>query len=209
MTPKAKRESAPASAPLLEQRVAYERAWAYDAWMARLSWGAMRRLANAQPEAGGLGYDLSEQACKGLVEQARTDRGDLTMGRAERLERQAAEVDERARSARHDFGAAYTKAAALDEAIAALRASDERHVDVANYVARLSKLVDQRDRHAAELERADNRLDRIHAREARLFGLDAPTEAKLEVTSRDAVTDELNAMLERAARKPVREDAGQ
>lgn len=191
MTPKHDRRE------LILARTVRERAWAYDAWMSRLSWGAMRRLANLPVEAGGLGYDLSEQACKGLVEQAKADRGDLTMSRDERIERQAAEVDERARSARHDFTAAYARAAALDRAIADFEVFD---TDTA---LTLRGMIADRAALAGDLERADRRLDSIHAREAKLFGLDAPIEAKLEVTSRDAVVDELNAMLVRNGRKPV------
>lgn len=192
MTPKADRNR-----DLIEARVLREREWAHAAWLSRLSWGAMRRLANLPEVEGGLGYDLSEQALKGLVLAARNDRGDMAMGRDERIERQAAEVDERARSARHDFAAAYSKAAALDRAIADFEVYD---MDTA---AALRALIQERTALAYDLERADRRLDSIHAREAKLFGLDAPTEAKLEVTSRDAVADELNAMLERAGRKTV------
>lgn len=182
---------------LLDARIEHERAWAYEAWMARLSWGAMRRLANLPASEGGLGYDLSLQACRGLVEQAKADRGDLTMSRADRIERQSAEVDERARSARHDFAAASRRAADLDRAIAAFEVHD------ADTAAMLRGMVAERAAAGADVERADRRLDSVHAREARLFGLDAPTEARLEVTSRDAVAEELDAMLERASRKPA------
>lgn len=182
---------------ILAARTVRERAWAYDAWMSRLSWGAIRRLANLPEDEGGLGYDLSESACKSLVEQAKTDRGDLTMSRDERIERQAAEVDERARAARHDFTAAYTRMAKLDAAIAGFEVYDK------DTASALAALVVERSGIAYDLERADRRLDNIHGREAKLFGLDAPVEAKLEVTSKDAVGEELNAMLARAGRKSV------
>lgn len=198
MTPKADHNE------LIIARTVRERAWAYDAWMSRLSWGAMRRLANRPVAEGGLGYDLSEQACRSLVEQAKTDRGDLTMSRAERIERQAAEIDERARSARHDFTAAYARAAALDRAI------DMFEVDSVEDAKVLGGMVANRAALAADLERADKRLDAVHAREARLFGLDAPIEAKLEVTNRDAVDAELDAMLARLdpPKKQRARDAG-
>lgn len=175
----------PKSSPLVEVRVTIERAWAYEAWMSRLSWGQMRRLANEPPERGGLGYDLSESALKGLVEQARNDRGDMTLTRDQRLERQSAELDERARAARHDFGAAYQRMRKLDERIATFDVYDYDTISDAN--AALRNLVVERAGVAADLERADRRLDSVHEREAKLHGLNAPTEAKLEVTQRDAI----------------------
>lgn len=38
----------------------------------------------------------------------------------------------------------------------------------------------------------------------KLLGLDAPQQVKAEVVVKDAVTEELNAMLERAGRKPIK-----
>lgn len=187
MTPKAAKLDA-----LLEARTAHEQTWALELWMGRHTWAQMRRLAGAPPEKGGLGYDLSESALKGLVAGAREARGDLTMGRAERIERQAAEVDERARAARHDFAAAYERVRALDAAI--VEAPDAETV---------RDLVAQRAGVAADLERADRRLDAVHAREARLFGLDQPAELEVKVTQHDALVDELNAQLARAGKKPI------
>lgn len=190
----------PKAGPLIAARVMHERAWAYNAWMARYGYSAMRRLANLPESEGGLGYDLSESALKGLVEAAKADRGDLTMSREQRIERQSAEVDERARAARHDFGAAYSRLATLDAAIAGFEVYD---LDTA---LALRDMVGQRNAIARELEAADRRLDTIHAREAKLHGLDAPSEARLEVTTRDAVFDELNAALEAAGLDPVKAD---
>lgn len=188
---------------LIEQRVQHERDWAYALWLDRLTFRQIRRVANMAPSEGGLGYDLGEQAIKGLVLAARESIGDVTMSRDERIERQAAEIDARARTARLEFEALANKAQSLDTAIAELRESNARYDDPLTYVNRLAKLVDQRGRVAAELERADLRLDRAQVAERKLFGLDAPSEAKLEITTRDAVTDELNEMLERAGHKPV------
>ena len=57
----------------------------------------------------------------------------------------------------------------------------------------------------------DGKLDRdaarllldIQVREAKLLGLDAPQQIQAEVVTNNAVTDELNAMLLRAGRKPI------
>lgn len=196
MTPKA-------DTSLIEAQVRHEREWAIELWDGRYTYPQIRRIAALPPERGGLGYDLSESALKALVLAARTDRGDLAMSKADRVERQAAEVDSRARAARNDFDALRVKAVAIDEAIVALRESDLRHDDPIGYVNKLDRLVAKRAAISTELDRADIRLDRAQMREAKLFGLDAPTEAKLEVTTRDAVTDELNEMLARAGHKPV------
>ncbi|MDQ2689885.1 MAG: hypothetical protein M3Y29_06390 [Chloroflexota bacterium] len=187
----------PKAAAPISARVARERAWALEAWTARLSWGAMRRLANLPESEGGLGYDLSESALKGLVLKAREDRGDVTMGRDERRERQSVEVDMRARAARNDLDAAYDRARVLDRAI------DDFEVYDADTADALARLVAERRELAKVIEAADRRLDAAQAREAKLHGLDAPAEARLEVTHRDAVVDELNAMLERAGHKPI------
>lgn len=42
------------------------------------------------------------------------------------------------------------------------------------------------------------------AERRKLLGLDAPQQIKAEVVVKDAVTEELNAMLERAGRKPIK-----
>lgn len=194
----------PKSDDLIASRIEREQRWAYNLWLGRLSFSAIRRLANEPVSEGGLGYDLSEQAIKGLVKGAREALGDLTTTKADRVERQGAEVDERARAARHDFASAYAKANAIDEAIAALRADEHaKHDDPLAYANAMSRLISKRDQVAADLERADKRLDAVQAREARLFGLDAPSEAKLEVTSRDGVLDDLNDALARLGEKPI------
>lgn len=189
----------PKAGPLLDARIVRERAWAYQAWMSRVSWGAMRALANLPESEGGLGYDLSESALKGLVDQAKADRGDLTMSREQRIERQSAELDERARLARQDYDAAYTRRRKLDAAIE----SFSEHLYSADDVNALARLIEQRDRLARELEAADRRLDSVHDREGKLHGLNAATEHKVEVVHRDAIIDELNAALEAAGRERV------
>jgi len=179
------------SADLVAAAAHHEREWCYELWLARSSFSQIRIQANRPAELGGLGYDLSLNAVKGLVLAAREARGDLGMSRVERIERQAAEIDERARAARYDFGAAYTRAAALDRAIDGFEVYD------ADTATALRGMLAERAALGADVERADRRLDVAQAREAKLHGLDAPTEARLEVTTRDAVTEELNAMLAR------------
>ena len=106
---------------MLSARIVREREWAVAAWDARLTFQDMRRLSAQPPERGGLGYMLSESALKGLVEQGREARGDLVMGRAERRERQQAEVDARIRAAREDL-----EAARLEGDYRAIESADRR-----------------------------------------------------------------------------------
>lgn len=171
-------------------KVAGERAWAYERWMQRLSYSAMRWLANLPPAEGGLGYDLSESALRGLVKSARDDRGDLTMSREDRIERQSAEVDERGRGAIQDYVNARTM---LDQPRPVAADFMERE-DYLEALLTWSKTVEAG---LKAVESAERRLEAVHNREAKLHGLDAPTEAKVEVTTRDAVTAELEAMLAR------------
>lgn len=189
------------SSELIELRVQRERAWCYARWLERRGFTQIRQLANLPESEGGLGYDLSESAVKALVLQAREAAGDLSMGKDERRERQAHEVDERARAARNDMAQAYRRADALDAAIASWHSDD--YESMADARSALARLVAQREGVDAAIERADRRLDLAATKEARLFGLDAPTEAKVDVTTHDGVTAELNAMLARAGRKPV------
>jgi len=50
---------------------------------------------------------------------------------------------------------------------------------------------------------AEMRLLRYQEREAKIFGTDAPQRIETEVTTRDAVADELDAMLARMGRDPL------
>ena len=182
---------------LIELRVQREREWCYAHWLERRSFAQIRRIAILSEHEGGLGYDLSESAIKSLVHGARKAAGDLSMGKEERRERQAHEVDERARAARNDMRALYESRALIDTALTGLDPTD------AEDALTIARLVDARSGIAADIERADRRLDAAATKEAKLFGLDAPTESKVDVTTYDGVTAELNLMLARAGRKPV------
>lgn len=187
----------PEPSGLTPARVATEQAWAHARWLERLSFAQMRVVAQLPPDEGGLGYTLSESALRGLVTGAREARGDISMSREERIERHATEVDARARAARRDLEAAERRARKLDEVIEGFTVYDK------DDARELSGLIAKREAIAADLAHADRRLDAVHAREAKLFGLDQPTEAKLEVVSRDGIIDDLNAALERMGEAPV------
>lgn len=187
---KPKRAAAPSGAELVEARVIREEEWALEAWRARVTFPEMRRLALRPPELGGLGYAMSESALRSLVAQARQRHGDTTMSREERVERQQMEIDARARAARHDLNRAH---AALAEPMPDDTAEPEERALYWKKIEAAGKLV----------ETADRRLAQAMKDERDLHGLNAPTRIEADVTTRDAVTEELNAMLTRAGREPI------
>lgn len=160
MTPKAE-----PSTDLLEARTIAEQDWAHARWLERCSWSRMRMLANRSVKKGGLGYDLSESALKGLVRGAREARGDLSMTKEERAERALAELDDLGALARASLGTG----------------------------AKLGVV----DHDSAKL------LLAVQKREADIVGYDAAARVDVTVTTQDAVQAELDAMLERAGRKPI------
>ncbi len=147
-------------AELIQARILREREWMHARWMERMTYRQISALAAAPPDLGGLGITVSPAGCKAMVSAYREDRGDVTMSRDERRERQSDELDELARAIRHQL------AATLRE---------RERVDL--------KLVDA--------------LLAVGKREADLHGLAAPTEAKVEVTTRDSVDAAIDEMLAR------------
>lgn len=145
---------------LIEARVVREREWMHARWMERMTFRQISAAAALPVEVGGLGISVSPAGCKAMVHAYREDRGDVTMGRDERRERQADELDEMARAIRNQL--AETK-------------EETGRVDL--------KLVEA--------------LLAIGKREADLHGLAAPTEIKAEITTRDAIDAEVEALLER------------
>lgn len=90
-------------AELIERRVAIEREWCYARWMERMTYRQIKALAPLPVEAGGLGVHLSHEAVRSMVAEYRAARGDVTMSRDERLERQSDEVDEMMRQLRREI----------------------------------------------------------------------------------------------------------
>jgi hypothetical protein len=141
---------------IVEARVIEEREWAYAAWMDRLSWGAMRALANQPREKGGLGRDVSPGALRNLVREARAMRGDLGMSREERAERALYEVDEVIRSARRSIASAAAVGALDVHASKLLLDAGKREGEIVGYFAaqRIEAEVIHRDAVLEELNAA-------------------------------------------------------
>lgn len=163
---------------LILARVLREREWAHAGWLAHKSWTQLRVEASRSEAQGGLGYDLSIQALKGLVEQARADRGDLKLDRDAHIEREL-----------HDLDLVQQEAA---RAIVEQRQNPP--VDAQGNIKPFA------------LDAAKFYAD-IGDKRRRLLGLDEAVKVEASVTHRDAVVDELNAMLARLGEAPIEEEA--
>lgn len=176
---------------LVEAKVIREEDFALEAWRNRIPYPAMRRLA-----LDVLGYALSESALRALVQSARARHGDTAMTRADRIDRQQAEIDERAARARFDLRRWHA---------AAQEAQPERpeYFDTLDYrdaLAAWGKRVEVANKAIAE---ADRRLQAAMKDEREIYGDNAATKIEAEVTTRDGVLDDLNAALVSLGRKPV------
>lgn len=185
---------------LLEQRVAIEREWAYAAWTSRLTYPQMRTLSAEPVERGGLGYAVSMDALRGLVAQARREHGDLEMTRAERVERQQHEIDVRARIARGDLERAHAT-------LMTPKPVREDFGDALDYRDGLAAWAKLQEAAGKTVESAERRLALAMKDERDMHGLNAPTKIEADVTTHDAVMDDLNAALASLGREPITADS--
>lgn len=183
-------------ADVVDVRTLVEQEWAYARRAEHLSYRQMRIAANLPVDEGGLGYDLSEHALKGLVGgYVERMRETLEHDAAEEMARNIAELD-----AAHRRLSAQTGPVDLERA-ALLAAHFGYGSDVAAFV-RDNPTVDVW-RSTAERVRAEAELRAVAESRRRLLGTDAPTSVKVDVVQHDAIVEELNAMLERAGHKPM------
>jgi len=168
MTPKAN------GTDIIAVRVMREQRWAYERRLEHLSYPKIRNLANRSERDGGLGYDLSEHALKGLVS-----------GYIERM-REVDEVDLAEHRAR--------ELADLD--------LEQRRLDLVASLAAESmvnaRAIQALDVHAGKLVIGATRERRAVGESRRkLLGLDAAQRIEADVTVHNAIDEELNAMLAR------------
>lgn len=178
-------------AELVEAKVIREEDFALEAWRARVPYPEMRRLA-----LDVLGYAISESGLRALVQSARARHGDTAMTRADRIDRQQAEIDERARRARYDLAKWH---AASNEP----QPERSEYFDTLDYrdaLAAWGKRVEAANKAIAE---ADRRLAAAMKDEREIYGDNAATKIEAEVTTRDGVLDDLNAALVSLGREPV------
>lgn len=181
---------------LLLSRTLTEQQWAYERVLEHLSFREMRQRVSAPVERGGLGYDLSESALRGLVRgyrerMADVERHDLELHR----ERELNDLD-----ALHRHLAAIV-ADPVDWNATRLAALELGYTDVREAIEREPNLL--RLHNPATVMNAVRELRGVSESRRKLLGLDAPAKTDVQVTMRDAVTDELNAMLARAGREPI------
>jgi len=190
--PKAK----PSRAEIVEAKVVREEDFALEAWRNRIPYPEMRRLALRE-----LGYALSESALRALVQSARARHGDTAMTRADRIDRQQAEIDERAARARFDLRKWHTLAQEPQP-------ERSEYFDTAEHrdaLALWGKRVEVANKAIAE---ADRRLAAAMKDEREIYGDNAATKIEAEVTTRDGVLEDLNAALVSLGREPVEAEAG-
>lgn len=176
---------------LIEAKVIREEDFALEAWRARVPFHEMRRRALDE-----LGYAISESGLRALVKSARARVGDLSMTRDERIDRQQAEIDERAARARFDL----RKWHALAQEAQPERSEYFDTADHRDALAAWGKRVEVANKAIAE---ADRRLAAAMKDEREIYGDNAATKIEAEVVTRDGVLDDLNAALVSLGREPV------
>lgn len=152
---------------LLEQRVAFEQQWIYDAHLAGHTKPHIRALAMRPASEGGLGRIITFSEIRAAIDAIRQSNGSIIGTKDERVEKASLLLDEQIELAL----AARAQAAAMDPP----------RIDYD----------------------AEKMLQAALDRKSKLHGDDAATRIEADVTHRDAVTEELNAMLIRAGRDPV------
>ena len=178
-------------AELVEAKVIREEDFALEAWRNRIPYPEMRRLALRE-----LGYAISESALRALVQSARARHGETAMTRADRIDRQQAEIDERAARARFDL----RKWHALAQEPQPDPAEYADTADHRDALAAWAKRVEVANKAIAE---ADRRLQAAMKDEREIYGDNAATKIEAEVVTRDGVLDDLNAALVSLGREPV------
>lgn len=125
------KKTSDARTALIEARVVREREWMHARWMERMSFRQISAAAAMPVELGGLGIMVSPAGCKAMVNAYREDRGDVTMGRDERRERQSDELDEMARGIRHELATTLEVTGRVDlKLVDALLAIGKREADL-------------------------------------------------------------------------------
>lgn len=188
---------------LLAVKIEREEAWAYARHLEHLSYRAMRAAALADPDKGGLGYDLSEHMLKARVQgYLERMRETLSDDREAYVARELNDLDAQHRAlmlllaAGFDMAATTKVAASLGYRSAVALIDAEPELAVPYDVQTTTLLLRE--------------LRAVGAERRKLLGLDAPLAAKLDVTHHDAVAQELAAMLdelERNRKTPEKESA--
>lgn len=178
--PKASKSARPPVGEIVAARAVLEQAWTYDRRIVDgMTWQMIRALALRPDELGGIGRNYGIATLKGLVAAHRAEQGEIVGTREERIERRQHELDELALLAR----ASIARAAAGG---------------VVKIDGELVEIPPRLDEKAAKV------LLVARAAEAKMHGDDAAQRVDVDVTTHDAVLDELNAALVAMGEEPVR-----
>jgi hypothetical protein len=178
----------PRYAELTATRLLGEQRWAYERHLEHMNYRDMRRLVIEPVDRGGLGYDLSEHALRGLVVgYVESARETLTEERGVYIARELADLDLQHRAL------AAVLARSIDAAESAKVAAALGYDSLAQLLKEAPDAAVPLD--ARQITALLRELRAVGESRRKLLGLDAPLEARVEVTSRDGVMAELEAML--------------
>lgn len=178
--------AAPNYREIIAVRVMREQEWAYEQRLRHLSYREIRRRSSLPVDFGGLGYDISEHALKGLV-TGYTERMRETLQESSEfyMHRELADLEEQYRAAAAladpiDREATALRAYALGlKTVEALIAEAPEHIVPQDGRVRLAALTTMRQ---------------IGERRAKLLGLDTVQTQKVDVTVTDAVDAQVAAL---------------
>jgi len=182
-------------AEVIVVKVMIEQEWAYARYLEHYSYPDMRKLVSRPTHEGGLGYDLSQHALKGLVSgYLERMRDTLVVTPAETMARELADLD-----AQHRAYAALCDP--IDRAASLVVARSVGYQTVDELLEYRPELVRLRDDKV--IIAALSQMRAVGESRRKLLGTDAA--GKLEVTINDdaKVYAELNEMLVRQGAKPI------
>lgn len=192
-----KRKKAAEATEATELRALHEQRWVYERRVERRGYEQIRELAVRPASEGGLGRDLTHSMLKtrfrDYVARMREVEAETI---DEHRGRELANLDEQERALK-------ARASRVDVEATLLRArvASGRSMTYDEVVAELPEAIVLRDERVVVAAAAG--LLRIGESRRKLLGLDAPAEAHVEVTHRDATIDELNDALARLGESPI------
>jgi len=202
MSKKRPKASKPSVGDLVKARVILEQAWVYEQRIERgLPWSAIRAHALRPDKLGGIGRNLSVSALRSMVAAHRAEQGEIVGTRDERIERRQLEYDTLALLARGTI-----TGEVFEPDLSIFEPDPEDSTRTAIEKARAKADIESRVKIAAAKMRGDaaKLLLDVRAAEAKMHGDDAALRIEADVTTHDAVLDELNAALVAMGEEPVK-----
>lgn len=183
----------PKTADVIAVKVMREQEWAYGRKLEHYSYREMARLAAQPVEQGGLGYHMSPHTFVGLVNgylermrETLTDSPDLTMAR------ELADLDEQHRNLKRLTGP-------IDQARSLLVARTLGYATIDELAEHSPLNVVFRDERI--IVAAESQLRAVGESRRKLLGTDSAI--KVDLTTHDGLTAELNEMLAKAKLPPI------